>query len=422
MPTTKLTTIEAVEALPHPKTGQVIYFCTDLKGFGVRVGVRDKVFVVQRKVKGKAVKVTLGRYGDMSLQAARRDAEQTTGNLRNGINQNEQKRKSTAGGMTLRDAWELYKGHLAAKGRRESTREGYRMLLEAHLGDWLDRPLAEIDRETVHKRHIKIGTNNGKYSANHTMRALRAIWRRARRQHPGLEEPPTVNVDFFAELRRTRVVTDLRTWCGSVQSHIENPIRRDLYFWLLFTGCRVGESCAMEWDHVDLDKGIVKFPITKTEAFELPLSDYLVKLLRARKACPETIKQFGKDCRWVFPALLGKSGHIEEWKLNKGEADLFNKTPWTVHTLRHTWNTISQNKVRMPRAHSVMLQNHKERFAINGDAHEGYNHPDLDDLRKSQQKMSNYLISQINPKPKPIKVKVRGNVIEFKKLRRNSPH
>lgn len=414
MPTTKLTTIEAVEALPHPTSGQIIYFCTELKGFGVRVGARDKVFVVQRKVKGKAVKITLGRYGQISLHAARKKAEQTTGNLRNGINANEQTRKATANGMTLRDAWTLYERHLDAKGRSESTRAGYLSWLNSHLKDWLDKPLAEITREAVNERHNFIGTNNGKYSANGTMRVLRAVWRRARRQHPGLDEPPTTNVDFFKEERRTSVVTDLRAWHDGVQKHIENPIRRDLYLWLLFTGCRAGESCQIEWDHVDLKKGTVKFPEAnvKTTAFELPLSDYLLKLLRARKACPETIKQFGKDCRWVFPALLGKSGHVEEWKLNKSEIKLFEKTPWTAHTLRHTWNTVSQNRVKMPRAHSVLLQNHKELFAINGDAHEGYNHPDLADLRQSQQKMTKYLLSQIAPKPG--NVRARGNVVQFK--------
>jgi hypothetical protein len=60
------------------------------------------------------------------------------------------------------------------------------------------------------------------------------------------------------------------------------------------------------------------------------------------------------------------------------------------------------------------LTNHKPRRSKNGDA--GYIHPDLDDLRASQQRMTDYLLAQI--KPKPIGGKKRsGNVIEFKSAR-----
>jgi hypothetical protein len=46
-----------------------------------------------------------------------------------------------------------------------------------------------------------------------------------------------------------------------------------------------------------------------------------------------------------------------------------------------------------------MLTNHQIHFSINGDAHAGYNHPDLDDLRESQQRMTDYFLSQYKPSP-----------------------
>ena len=60
------------------------------------------------------------------------------------------------------------------------------------------------------------------------------------------------------------------------------------------------------------------------------------------------------------------------------------------------------------------LTNHKPRRSKNGDAHAGYIHPDLDDLRESQQRMTDYLLEQI--KPKPGRGKRRSdNVVAFKR-------
>jgi integrase len=396
MPKARLTTKAAVEELPNPKQGQPIYWCTDLRGFGVRVGARDKTFILERRINNISRRMTLGKHGTVSLQKARQEAEKLIGEMTNGIDPVVRKREETAGGMTLRQAWGLYQKHLDAKDRSKVTRDGYQAKIDCHLADWLDRPLASISRQETSERHREIG-ETAKYSANGVMRVLRAIWRRARRQFPELPEPPTMNVDFFGEKRRTAVVTDFAAWWRGMQ-RIENPVRRDFYIWLAFTGCRSGETATMRWDQIDLKKGTVRYPITKTTSFELPLSDFLIDLLKTRKNCKESITLFGKDCPWVFPSVDAKKGHLSEPKLNEGEKALFTEK-WSPHTLRHTFTTIAENKVKIPNAHSRMLTNHQIHFSINGDAHAGYNHPDLDDLRESQQRMTDYFLSQYKPSP-----------------------
>jgi integrase len=415
MPMVKLTTKRAINKLPHSDKGQVLYWDTDLRGFGVLVGKHIKTFVVQRDIKGVSRRIAIGRYGEggISLHAARKRAEELAGTMRGGTDPVEERRRVTGDNTTLREAWELYEAHLTAKERSPVTRAGYWLLLKTHCADWLDRPLVEITRQAARARHVHIGEERGKYAANATMRALRAVWRRAGKEHEGLSAPPTVNIDFYAEKPRTAVVNDLAAWWRGVQK-IENPIRRDLFIFLLFTGCRSGEAKTLRWEQVDLKAGRVHFPVTKTEAFDLPLSDFLIDLLKARRADKATRAVFGEDCPWVFPA---KPGHVVEVKLGAQERKLF-ADRWTPHTLRHTWNTISQNKVPMPPAHSRLLQNHV--LNIKGDAHMGYNHPDLGDLRESQQMMTNFLKQAIelkpaktNPKRPKAKAKFKpmGNVV-----------
>ena len=117
----------------------------------------------------------------------------------------------------------------------------------------------------------------------------------------------------------------------------------------------------MQVKHVDLKNGVVKYPVTKTVAFEMPISKFMIELLHNRIAA--NTKEFGADCRWVFPSVTAASGHLEEAKL------------------------------------------------IRSDAHAGYIHPDLDDLRASQQLMTDYLLAQIEPKPKG--KKRSDNVVKF---------
>jgi integrase len=417
VPKTKLTTKGEIDALPHPATGQTLYWDTDLRGFGVLVGKRSKTFVLQRDVKGASRRITIGRYGETSLHLARQQAEQLAGEMRGGTDPVAERRAGTAESMTLREAWKLYQGHLAAKERSPVTGAGYWLLLQTHCADWLDRPLVEITREVARKRHIKIGTERGKYAANSTMRTLRAIWRRVRKQYPKLAEAPTANVDFYKEKPRTKVVKDLAGWWRGVQA-VDNPIRRDLFIFLLFTGCRSGEAKTLRWDQVDLKAGRVHFPITKTDAFDLPLSKFLVDLFKARRACKTTRAVFGPRCQWVFPAH-GVSGHVEVVQPGAKERKEFTDI-WTPHTLRHTWITISENKVTMPPMHSRLLANHVTNSL--GDAHSGYIHADLDDLRASQEKMSEFLVAATRPKPKPKRKQKRarqpkptGNVVPFAK-------
>ncbi|MER8941261.1 integrase family protein [Mesorhizobium sp. M0915] len=395
MPKLKLTTKGAIDALPPPEKAQEHYWCTDLRGFGVVVGAKNKTFVVQRDVNGKSRRVAIGRHGDITLDQARKKAEQLMGQMRGGVDPTGERRAAAANNMTLRDSLEKYERYLAAKERSPKTGAEYRANLQRYCKDWLDRPMVEITRDSANARHHLIGAKNGKHAANATMRALRAIWRRVGKQYPALDVPPTVNVDFYPEHARTAVIpyAQLPDWWAGVHS-IKNPIRRDLYIWFLFTGTRREESSSLRWSQVDLDAGTVHFPRTKTDPFTLPLSDFLIDLLRGRRACESTLAQFGADCEFVFPTRTrtGKIGHVSEPKLNENEVALFPCT-WTPHTLRHTFVSIAENKVSIPATHGRLLVNHA--LAKSGDAHSGYNHPDLDDLKRSQQLVTNALRTAI---------------------------
>jgi hypothetical protein len=408
-----LTTKGAVDAIPYSGAGQAIHYCSELKGFGVRAGARQKTFVLWRRVNGKARLIKLGRVGEITLQKARRDAQQLIGEIVGGTDPVARKRDGTAGGMTLKQAWVLYQEVMKKLNRSDATLADYQSKIDCHMSDWLDRPLVQITREVCNKRHTKIGEENGTYMANGTMRVLRAVWRRTRRQHPELPEAPTINVDFYPEQGRTAVITDWAAWWNGVQ-RIVSPVRRDFYIWLAFSGCRAGETMSMAVKNIDLKTGVVRYPITKTKAFEMPLSNFQIGLLERR--IEQNVEEFSTDCSWVFPSVTSKSGHMEEEKLIASEPKLFAQH-WSPHTLRHSWITNADQKIKISDAHQRALTNHKPRRTKNGDPHAGYIHPDLDDLRESQRRMTDYLLARIKQTPRKKKTPLHDKVISSDELK-----
>ena len=391
MPRMKITK-GAVDRLPHPEKGQRVYSDTALTGFGVLVGKRTKTYIAQRDIKGRTVRVTIGRHGVLTTDQARKKARQLIARMADGENPNEARR---AEGTTLGEALELYLGALTVKNRSPLTLEGYRRDCERHLGHWLGRPLAGITRKEVRDRHRQLGDRAGPYAANSAMRAFRAIWNRVMREDESLPVCPTINVDWYPERERDSALSpdQLRDWHDKV-SALPNPIRRDYYLFVLFTGLRRRSAAEARWEDADLEAATLRVPKPKggeIRAFTLPLSDFVVALLRRRR---EENEPFFPDSPWIFPAA-SKSGHIEEPK-EKGLP--------SPHALRHTYVSVATNRVELQPYILKLLCNH----ALPRDVTAGYVGVDLEALRIAQQRVTDFLLSCIEPESGERVVRMAG--------------
>jgi integrase len=351
---------------------QRLYLDTELRGFGLVVGATAKSFIAQRTVRGRGRRVTIGRYPVFTVDVARREAQQLLAKMARGEDPIEEKRKARARGFTLREALELTEQTLKTKGRSIRTIDGYRYALETYLKDWLDRALAEITRHEAQQRHVKIaegvakGHFAGKYSngkkrkrneghgkntANGVMVAFRAVYNRALRAHPELPANPCINVDWFKVVREKNELplTRVHEWFKHV-AEMTNSIRRDLLLFTLHTGLRRTSALTVRWEDVDLDQKELHIPRPKGgHAFDLPLTEFLVGLLKARQTENEAV--FGKDCPWVFPAVSA-SGHIAEPK------EEFEGIKWTIHDLRRWFLQVAESLDLSPYAIKLLV-NHR---------------------------------------------------------------
>ncbi len=101
MPKVKLTKA-IIDKIPHTSQGQMFLWDAELRGFGLCISRFSKTFVAQRDVNGRSRRVTLGRYGIITPDQARKLAMQNLFLMAQGINPTEEKRAKKSKSMTLR--------------------------------------------------------------------------------------------------------------------------------------------------------------------------------------------------------------------------------------------------------------------------------------------------------------------------------
>jgi hypothetical protein len=418
------------------------YLDTKLRGFGLAVSASGvKSFFVMRRVRGKKERHVFGRATELTAAEARARAEKLLPQMTDGVSLNEERRRARAEakrvearGVTLREAVDLYEGTLKAKGAAPRTIEDYRYLVEKYLASWLERPLIELTREEVQQRHVKIASEiaRGKHgrkragagapTANHAMRAFRAIYNRAIRAHPELPANPVINVDWNEEHKRKGRIPDagLKDWYDRVQK-LKNSVRRDYLLFTLFTGLRKENAAEARWEHlhrnvaedqwerVDLEAANalhVPKPKSQDEAFYLPLSDFLIELLRRRQ---EENKVLAPKSPWIFPAGRG-TGHIVEVRMEGGAVRAAKhagnndvEPRYLTHDLRRTFISIAES-LGISREARQLLVNHA---TPKSDVHGSYVIPELDALRAHMQAIAARLLALCVPPQKTTVVPMR---------------
>lgn len=388
-------TKSTVERVPPPAAGQAFYRDDLLPGFALRVtagGVRS--FVVEKRVGGKVRRQTLGRFGVLTVEQARRAAQRFLGQVATGRDPIAERREATARGVTL---GEVFKAYLATRrGLKPATVHDYQRLMREAFADWTTRPMAELTRDAVATRHARLGERS-EARANNAMRVLRALFNFAAAQYEDgsgrtlFPENPVSRLThtrawYRVERRRTLIRrAELPAFCEAVmhlKAQSADPLGRtvaDLLLVLLLTGLRRSEAMGLRWQQVDLQDATLTLPDPKNrEPLVLPLSDYLAALLAERQAAAAG--------PWVFPGIHPDAALVEPRK-QLAKVTARSGVTFTLHDLRRTFITVAES-LDIPPYAIKRLVNHK----IAGDVTAGYIVMDVERLRAPMQRITDYLL------------------------------
>jgi integrase len=280
-----------------PTNREYFVWDRDLKGFGLRVQpTGEKSYVVKYRPgggrKAPTRRVTLGRVGTITPDEARKLAKVKLGSVAHGLDPAAVK-AAERGALTLKELTDLFLSeHVEAK-RKPATASHYRDILQRivlpELGTRQGEKITTADLARLHVR-----MKRRPYQANRMLAVVGSLYAFAskRKLVPGGFNPVR-GIDKYPEKGRERFLSgqELARLGGAIREaetvgipwqvdttkptakhipkekngrtvigkHAAAAIRL-----LIFTGARLREILHLRWEDVDLERGLLSLPDSKT--------------------------------------------------------------------------------------------------------------------------------------------------------------
>jgi integrase len=301
-------TKESVLAAPAPARNSCFYWDDKVRALALRVtasGVRT--FYVYRKVDGKPQQISIGRFPDLTVDQARRKAEEINAAIALGRDLNGERRarrqEQTFGALF---AWWL---ETHAQPHRKSWRED-QDVFRRYLQPIADTRLSELRKPQLAALHHELGSERGHRTANKALELVRTVFNRALGDELFAGANPAATIRLFKTPARERRLwpSEMAAFFRALEQEPNEDIR-DYVLLSLYTGARQANVLAMRWQDVRTKDAAWIIPETKggrTQTLALEPAELEI-LARRRKA--------GADSPWVFPGRQGGAkGHLVEPK------------------------------------------------------------------------------------------------------------
>ncbi len=348
-----------IEALPVPASGQETHWDSELRGFGVRVLPSGlKTFVLQyRNADGRSRRLTLARYGVLTVEQARVEAKKRLGDVARGDDPIET-RDAARAAPTVADICDWYleeaeSGRLL--GRRHlpikmSTLRMDRSRIERHIKPLIGArkvkslgptEIAAFQADVAQGKSSRsrgVGrgrdTIGGVGAGSRSISTLHAVFEHALRLGK-IDNNPARGVRRLASGQRTRrlSVAELAALGEAMRTAAdqgEHPVGLAAVRLILLTGFRRNEAQALQRGWVDFDADCVMFPDTKSGAQVRVVGAVAMELIEAQAEQPGNPYVFPSDWTgtWYKQLVdrLCKAAQIEGV---------------TPHVFRHTFASIA---------------------------------------------------------------------------------
>jgi integrase len=323
-----------------------IIFDSQLPGLGLRVTpTGTKIFVAQARVSGCKRRITVGFASELTLAKARAEAAHALMAMRNGVDPTADRkarlRAAAAKGATLRQLAETWSADFLRPKLKPRTAFDYEQILGKHILPRLGNlTVAEIDREHIERLHVDMGKTPRR--ANYTIAVVRALLSFAIKR--GLRPPasnPASGIKLYREQVRERFLSESEMGAAAEAiARIEQegkvgPFGAAGLRLALFTGARSGEITAIQWDHIDWQRKLVRLPDSKAnEPRTIHLSEAAIEVLK-------TVPRVGPYVIAGNAPGTSYKNLSRAWTVARAYADLQGVR---LHDLRHSYASLAAGR------------------------------------------------------------------------------
>lgn len=328
-------TITLVQALIAGET----VFDTEVAAFGVRRQVGPASYFVKTRVAGRQKWVTIGKHGSPWLpETARREARKILTEAADGVDRTLSKVAAATPATSFTQVADDFKTLYGPK-LKPRTLEEYTGLIERYLKPAFgNRPIADLVRADITTAHAKWAEHPR--AANHALAVMSKImsWAEEHGYRPDRSNP-CFKIKKYREVKRQRYLSleELarlgQAIQGAEQGDLISPAAAAALRLLLLTGARLGELLTLRWSFVDMQRGLLILPDSKTGQKTIALNDAAIVLLKR------------------IPRVDHNPFVIVGHRIGSSMVDLFK--PWSVvrtraklddiriHDLRHTFASVA---------------------------------------------------------------------------------
>jgi len=296
-----------------------ILWDSELKGFGVKVELSGtKTYVLRYRPKGLGAAapkrfVTIGRHGSLTAEQARGQAQAILGRVAVGADPASEIAHAK-GAKTFRELVESFmRDHVLAK-RKTRTAKFYDALLKRHaLPSLGSRKAHSITRGDLAKLHVALGhtphnanrlisvigslySYGGKHGlvpeGSNPARGIEKYREEGRERYltaeelmrlgQTLDEGETVGLPWNLDPSKPQSKHVPKHWKG--QREKLDPFAVAAIRLLVLTGARLREILDLRWEWIDLERGLIFLPTSKTGRKTIVLNAGALDIIRALKA------------------------------------------------------------------------------------------------------------------------------------------
>lgn len=375
-------------------------------------------FVFQGIVKGKTVRLTIGRPAAWPLEEARKKARELQRQIDDGHDpravkaaaveaEEAQRRTEAAEAVTVCAAWARYVAEGSPK-RREAwkpryvadmakmtapggvkKKRGQGLTLPGHLFPLMSWRLADVNEDSL-AAWFKTESRRSKHQAARALMMFRGFlrWCATEPELRGLVDrdagrAPAIMDNLPETKRRTDALeaAQVAGWWGAV-AKLPNPTASAYLRALLLTGARREEMAALRWDAVDFRWRKLTIADKVGDTRTIPLSDYMAEMLAG---IPRGKTAEGKANPFVF-ASASKSGRIADPRSSHDKALKEAGIPaLTLHGLRRSFSLLGE-AAGAPAGAIAQVMGHRPSATA-----EGYRPRSVDALRPYLQRIEDHI-------------------------------
>lgn len=291
----------------HAKDKDYIIWDSAISGFGIKINpTGSKTFLLYYRTKtGRQRKPSIGKYGQLTVEAARTIAQQWLGQIASGNDISAERIKAKRS-ETVADLCSRYITDYAEIYKKPRSIESDRANIENHVLPLIGNlKVSEVTRSDIHT--LKDDISNGK-----SARKLKAKPRGRRYVRGGKgianrvlalmskmfacaidwelrSDNPASGIRKFKEERRDRFLDGdeifrLTKALNKAESELlEYPSAINAIRMLMYTGLRLTEVTLLKWDDVNLERGIIRLKDSKTGGRTVPLNGLALDVIRKQQ-------------------------------------------------------------------------------------------------------------------------------------------